>query len=1027
MKRITGLLFFILVGWQIAFGQNITGKALDNTGNTMPGVNVVVKGKSIRSITDLNGQYSIKVTSPSDVLVFSYIGYVTKEEPIGNKTVVDVTLQEQSVNIDEVVVVGYGVKKKSLVTGAIASVGSADISNSVSRAEQALQGKATGVQVIASSGSPGAGMKVRIRGAGSNGKSDPLYIVDGMKTGDINFLNTSDIESMEVLKDAASSAIYGTEGANGVVIIKTKSGKAGKSNIEYTFQYGSQSMPATPKVMNASQYATFMTEGHAANYPGLPNPGTLTDPEGTNWFDVVGQTAPMVKHNLTFSGGSDKSTYLVSLGYSKQEGVIGGDKAAFERMSARLNGTHEVKTWLEVGTNVSITNTKRNPITEDDGFNGIVNSALMMDPTVKPTYTPAEMPQYMKTRLAEGKPLVTDANGNYYGISNFLDGELYNPLIRLANEKGIYTETKILSSGYVNLKPMKGLVITSRAGIDLAFGNWNSWSPSYWANNLASNNAPTVTDNDNKWQTVVWENFASYTTKLGLNNITALLGTSTQETFNTWLNTSSGLMIKEDDAFRYPDYVTSRANDRIGGGAVKTRMASYFGRLSYDFDNKYMLEATIRRDGSSLFGSDNKWGNFPSFSAGYLITNESFWKLEAVNMLKLRASWGRNGSVSNLGVDQYRSLITTTGISYPDANGTLLPGAEPALLANSALRWETSEQTDFGFDFQLFKGRVYGSFDYFDKVTKDLLTPSTPALSHGNYAPFANAGNVTNSGAEILIGTRSKTHGFTYDVNFSVTTQKNEVTALSKDVTSIAGASLPTLGAITYFEVGQPVWYFKGYQNDGIFKDQAQITAWKTANKITDPSYNPKPGDPIVKNNTDDGMISDKDMVNIGSPHPDFIYAMNANVGFKGFDFNIFMQGAAGAENFMGFNRADRAETNKLVNFFDDRWTATRTDATMPRAGYNGEYLFKSDLMIGDASYLKIKQIELGYTLPASLTQKAKIAKLRVYFSLNDFFTFTNYKGFDPEVGSGDNTRQGLDFGSYPISRKAMCGLAVTF
>ena len=1022
-------LLLTLCTFSISAANSIKGVVKDaKTNEPLIGVTIQVEGSKSGTITNINGGFSMDVPTSNSVIVVSYIGYISQKISATGKSDFIINLIEDNKNLDEVVVVGYGTKKKSLLTGATSSVTAADMTSSVLRAEQALQGKAAGVTVTPQSGAPGSGMKVKIRGAGSNGSSEPLYIVDGMRTGDINFLAPSDIESMEVLKDAASSAIYGAEGANGVVLIKTKAGKKGQAKIDLNVQFGTQSISKKPSMMNSKQYATFMTEGHAANFPGLPNP-TNVDAIGTNWLDQIAENAPSQSHSLTISGGSDKGTYMVSAGYDKQDGVIGGSKASFERITTRVNLSQEVKPWLEVGANIAFTNSKKSSITEDDGFNGVINSALMMDPTTKPTYSPTQLTTYMKGLIAAGNTLLKDANGNYYGLSdnNFLQGELMNPLIRMAIDKGIYTDNKLLTSQYLNLKPFKNFVFTSRVGLDLAFGNYNSWTPSYYANSRSLNTAANVTSNDQKWSTWLWENFASYNYKIGENNITIMAGMSAEKFSYTNLNTNSGKMIKEDDLFRYPDYVDSRKNDIIGGRKEVKSKNSYFGRVSYDYKGKYMLEGTLRRDGSSLFGSKNKYGTFPSISGGWVASEESFWKMEKINFMKVRASWGQNGSLSNLGVDQYRSLITTTGIEYPNGNNVLIPGAEPDLLANAELRWETSEQIDLGLDLKAFNSKLYFTFDAYRKVTKDLLTPSTPALSHGNDAPYWNAGEVTNTGLEFMVGYQDHKSDFTYDVNVNLSLMKNEVTGMNSAVTRIGGSSLPTLGNLTYMELGQPIYYFRGYQNDGIFKNQAQIDAWKTANKITDATYKPVPGDPIVKNNVDDGTISDKDMANIGSPHPDMIIGSNITLGYKNFDLNIFMQGSFGQENFLGFARADNAETNKLTKFYDNRWTAANNVASMPRAGYNGEYLYKSDLMVESGSYLKIRQIQLGYSIPKALAKKVLLSKARMFVSLNDYFTFSKYSGLDPEVGSQNNNAQGIDFGIYPVSKKVLFGLSLSF
>ncbi|WP_281614632.1 TonB-dependent receptor [Flammeovirga sp. SubArs3] len=1024
-------LVIMLVGLSSTYAQDKIVKGTIIGGDTdtpLPGVNITIKGTTTGTITDFDGNFKLSVPPTAQSLVFTFVGYKTKEMAIGTQTEFNLTLEVDQEQLEEVVVVGYGVQKKSLVTGAIASVDADDIVSSAVTAEQALQGKAAGVTVTPQSGSPGNGIKIRIRGASSNGNSDPLYIVDGMKTGNISFLAPSDIASMEVLKDAASSAIYGSEGANGVVIITTKSGdKSGRSSIDYSFQYGIQSIGYKPNMMNAKQYAQFMQEAHDGQDYYIPNPDDFN--EGTNWVNEATEQTPMVNHNLSFSGGSDKGSYLLSAGYTSQDGIIGGDKASYERINGRLNVNRDVKEWLDVSANVAFTSFSRSSITEDDGFNGIVNSALMMDPTGQARYAPNALTPYMQDKLSEGRILTRDSNGNYYGLSNndFLKGEIYNPLIRLENEKGIYSENKILTTGLVNLKPVKGLKISSRIGVDAAYGSFNSWNPSYWANSNSESNAPTVTANEQVWSTWLWENFATYTKKFGKNSFTGLVGMSAQENNYRNLDTKSGNMVKENDLFRYPDYVTTRDNDRVTGRKEVKRMNSYFARLSYDYDNRYILEATFRRDGSSLFGPENKWGNFPSISLGWNVSNEAFWNIDKIDYLKVRGSWGQNGSLSNLGVDQYRSLITTTNIAYPDANGLLLTGAEPALLANPNLKWETSEQTNIGVDLRAFDSKLYFTADYYKKLTKDLLTPSTPALSYGNNAPYANAGTVSNEGFEMILGYRNSEKEFTYDVSFNGAFNKNEVVEVADGLTRIEGASLPTIGPVTYFEAGQPVWYYRGYQNDGIFRDQAHISSWLEENNIKDDPSNFSPGDPIIKDVNGDGSINDQDLTNIGSPHPTFIYGANITAGYKGFDLNIFLQGATGHQNFIGFMRADNNAVNRLNSVTEDRWVNDGDVATYPRAGYNNDTYFKSDLLVQNASYLKIRQIQLGYTLPSSIAKKAFMTRARVYVSLNDFFTFTNYEGMDPEVGSNNNNAQGIDFGTYPVSRKVLFGLSVSF
>lgn len=1009
--------------------SQVTGKVTDQNNNALPGINILVKGTTTGTITDVEGNYSLDLPSQDATVVFSAVGYISQEFTVSGSQVIDVVLEEDITDLGEIVVIGYGVQQKSLVTGAISSIDNEDMVTSVQRVEQALQGKAAGVTVLPNSGAPGAGMKVRIRGTGSNGNAEPLYIIDGMKSGDMNYLNPEDIASIEVLKDAASSAIYGTEGANGVVIITTKSGSKGQSNVDYSFSYGMQYAPNMPSLMNAEQYSIFMNEIYdPAENPTLPNPANFEGVAGTNWFDKSFEPAPMLSHNLSFNGGNEKTTYLFSAGYFSQDGIIGRDKSSFKRTTLRLNATHEVKKWLEIGNNVAFTNSNRTAVEEDDGFNGVINSMIMMDPTIDATYSPDNLPTHMQDLVAAGEPLVTDDAGNYYGITPWLStGEIYNPLIRIANNKDNTVDNKLLGSAYLKLKPLEGLSITSRIGLDLAYQSFNSYSPSYYANTDTRNTSPMIDIDERRWSTWLWENFASYNKSFGEHNLSLVAGLSAQEYKYNYIETESGPMVREEETYRYPNWVLTEDNDDVDGSMERITQQSYFGRVSYDYANKYMLQATLRRDGSSLFGPDNKWGNFPSVSAGWVLSKEDFWPVDQINHLKFRASWGVNGSVSNLTPDNFLSLITTENIVYPNGIDVLLPGAEPQNTPYPSLGWEESVQTNFGLDLRAWGGKVSFAFDYFNKTTKNLLTPGTSALSAGLNSSFVNAGDVENKGFEFDLGLHENIGEFKININANLTYLKNEVTFLNETTGAIGGADLPTLGTLTYFELGQPVWYFKGFETAGIFRDQEQINQWLTDNNITDAGYAPQPGDPIIVNHVDDGTINDEDMTNIGSPQPSLLYGINIGLEYKGFDFNMFMQGVSGNEIFMGFVRADRGRVNRLEYFYDNRWTAENPNSSLPRADYLGSQFLKSDLMVQDGSYLKIRQIQLGYTLPNSVTESIKVSRARIYVSLNDFFTFTNYIGVDPEVGSGENNRQGVDFGMYPVSKKVLGGISVSF
>jgi len=1003
----------------IAFGQEktITGKVTDASNDSpLPGVNIYIEGTTIGTTTDMDGNYQIEVPEDENVLVFSFVGYQQKQVQIGERTTIDVALETVSEELEEVVVVGYGTQQKSLVTGSISKVESEDLSGlPISRAEEALEGKTAGVSVVPSSGSPGAGMNVRIRGAGSNQSSQPLYIVDGMKTGDISFLSPSDIESIEVLKDAASAAIYGAEGANGVVLISTKSGSAEESRVSYNVQYGMQNAGNTAEPMTADMYTTYMDEaGHDVT---VEAPNTAN----TNWVDETFQQAPMQKHNLSFSGGNEKSTYMFSGTYFNQKGIVGGDKADFKRYSLRLNTSHEVKDWLEVGNNLTYTNFSRSAISEDNVFGSVIGNALMFDPLVPATYDGT--PEIIQNALDNDMNPVTNSDGEYYGVSQNTLGEIVNPLAAIKNSKGNTEQDKLFGNVFARLQPIEGLNITSRFGVDYASQLYHTWSPKYWYSVENQSNATDVRDNYDKWYTWLWENFAEYSFSVNNHNVTVLGGVSAQQFTHKYLTTLSGPLFKEGDTFA--QHGSSEQQGRLSGNKEVSKQASYYARVNYDYMNKYMFEAAFRRDGSSLLGPEYKWGNFPSLSVGWVVSEEDFWGVDAINFLKFRGSWGQNGSLSNLGYDQYRALITTSGLRYPDAAGGYYTAAEPQALANPELKWETSEQTNFGMDMYFWDSRLTLSADYYQKVTKDLLTPSSPPLSVGNYAPYVNAGDVTNKGLELQLGLRKREGDFNYNMNFNLSTNDNEVTYLNPLLDRVSGANVGTGWTVTYFEEGKPVWYFRGYETDGVFQNETQIQNYIDEHGLSE--YDPEPGDPVIVNNKDDGLINAEDQVMVGDPHPDIQFGANFNFSYKNFDMRMYMTGQTGNDILMAWNRTDRATYNRPQYFYDNRWTGEGSTNDFFRAQTQNPLAYHSDMLVFDGSYMRVKQIELGYRLPENVLRPLNISQARVFVSLNDYFTFTSYPGMDPVAGSYNVQSQGVDRGVYPIAKKVMTGLSVTF
>jgi TonB-linked SusC/RagA family outer membrane protein len=1003
----------------------VSGKVTDDNGDPLPGASVTVAGTTTGTVTDIDGNYTITVPDGA-TLIFSYIGFEAMRVAVDNRSQIDVTLKIDAKSLEEVVVVGYGTQKKSLVTGAISSIDEKELTTiSSSRVEQALQGRTSGVYVLPASGSPGSNVQVRIRGTGSNGNSEPLYIIDGMRsTTGIGYLHPSEIASIEVLKDAASSAIYGAEGANGVVIITTKTGATnGTTNITYSGQYGVQSVGRMLEMMNAKQYGAYLEE---AQTPGRPTPSEVAavQGQGTNWYKEILENAPMQNHSINFSGGTEKSSYLLGGSVFQQQGIVGGEKSKFNRYTLRLNSDHQIKPWLNLGNRLSYSNINRGAIAEDSEHSGIISNAILLDPLTPLVYT-GELPAHVQQALDAGHPLIRDASGNIYGLSKFAISQS-NPLSRMAITNTGTIENRIVGNIFADIEPIKGLKFTTRYGIDANFQKLHGWNPTFWFSpqvmNLGGANVFDTYTNTFTWQ---WENFATYQKTFNKHSFNILAGVSALNNSLYRLSGTSVGMFREEDKFAYHDFIPD-VGDRVNGYEINDKLSSYYGRVSYDYENKYLFNATVRRDGSSLLPPNNRWGIFPSVSLGWVMSNESFFPSDSkLNYLKLRASWGQNGNLSNLVSGQWASTITSQNIRYTDSNGDFLIGAEPANLPNYELTWETSEQLDIGIDLGFLNDKITLTADYFNKTTKNLLTPGTPPNFIGFSLPKINGGNVKNSGIEFEISYRQLEKALKYEISLNGTAIKNEATYLNPLYPRIGGVGVGTGWTATAFEVGYPLWFFRGYKTDGIFQTQEQINEYISNNSIT--GYAPNPGDPIVVDVNGDGLISPNDHTFIGSPHPDFVYGGRLSLSFNGFDFLLFAQGQFGNEILMGFNRNDASTTNRPVLFYNERWTGPGSTNSMFAPSTTNSYIYNSDKMIFDGSFMRIRQLQLGYTLSDNLSSRLQIKNLRVYVSLDDYFTFTKYPGLDPEAGSNNQNSLGIDRGVYPVPRKIMGGLTFNF
>lgn len=1017
VKRLAMSALFLLAGMPFLLAQNqikVSGKVTDDLKESMIGVSVFEKGTTNGVITDLDGNYMLSVKEGA-VIVYSYIGYVTQEKK-AVPGVMNVTLKEDTKTLDEVVVVGYGVQKKSSVTGAISQVKTEDMQNrTISNAPAALQGKTAGVQVIQTSAAPGSSPTVRVRGYSSNVSSNPLYVVDGVRLSDISGIDPNDIASMEVLKDAASAAIYGAEAGNGVVLITTKKGKSGQGKITYDFQFSSQALARVPKMLSAEQYIDYMVEANTftedyllQNWDGVTN---------TAWTDVAFENSRMQKHNIAFTNGSDRGNYYLSLTYLDDNGIVKGNADTYKRLTATINSEYEIKPWLKVGTTNQIEKYNVRSVSTNNEYGSLLTSILQLDPLTPDTYTYENLPTHMLTALNSGKHLLQDDNGNYYAVSKFFAGEQYHPMIMRDNNIGKNSGFNVNGSVYADFKPFKGFTFTSRFGYRLSGTRSSTTDLPFYGNATQSRDYVGQSNTSSTTIYYQWENFANYMKTFGQHTVTAMVGMSYQESTYDYVNGSlspneEDALKKNDPLFYYLNYASASAIKGVGGEKTRSAKLSYFGRVGYEFAGRYLLQASLRADAAdlSLLPATNRWGYFPAVSVGWTVSEEKFFAplKDHVSSLKLRASWGQNGSLAALSGYAYSTDMALGGL-YPFVMGnSYITSAAPSTMGNDELKWETSEQINVGIDARFLNDRLTFSMDYFDKKTKDLLVSgTTPSLIIGGSTSPMNAGNVSNKGWEFELGWRDRIGSFNYGVRANLATLKNKVTYIDPSITRLSGVNFHT-STITYFEEGYPVYYFRGYKFKGV---------------------DPTTGDPTFYDLDESGDLNDGDLAYIGDAIPDFTYGITLTAGWKGFDLTVFGTGSQGNDIFNCINRPDFAASNKMKEvFYDNRWTASNPNGSVPRAGATNMDKYQiSDALVYDGSFFKIKQIQLGYTFPKNWMKKLCVGNLRIYGSLDDFFTFTKYPGFDPEAAANSTSGMGIDKGSYPCSKKVVLGFNIEF
>lgn len=1021
------LLMLLLMLYGAAYAQQTVGGRVtaQADGQGLPGVTVMVKGTATGTITDLDGNYSVQVPEDGAMLVFSFTGFASQEVEVNNRTTIDIALAEDIDLLDEVVVVGYGTQEKKVVTGATVAVKSEDIQNTNSlRVEQALQGQTPGVQISATSGQPGETPKVLIRGSGTLGSSGPLYVVDGVPTGDISYLSPSSIERVDVLKDAASAAIYGARAANGVVLITTKQGTSGKMQLSLNSYYGVQNFYKKLPMLNAQQYAVIMNEANinSGQLPVYSLDQINAMGDGTDWLqEAMNENAPIQDHTLGLTGGSERSTFSSSLSYFEQEGILGGnaDKSSFSRISFRINSDHKAyKDIIRIGENLTYSHVNRKGLR----VGGIYNNSLRGLFNTSPVF-----PVYNEEGDFVRSPISPHQETNPIGAMHYAD---FNRTLVDRLVGNIYTE----------IQPLKGLIFRSDLGVDLSLDSYNSFNPEYHLHDNARNNISSGTQSSGRYITWNWDNTLRYGTSLGRHHMDFLIGMAAQENNGVFMSATKEGLTFDDFDHAVLNNGTIDSTVVATGGRTEYGLLSQFGRVNYNFGEKYLLSATVRRDGSSNFGVNNRWGVFPSVSVGWVISEEAFLKnIPAFNFVKLRASWGQNGN-DRLRPFAYLATLESRWREYYFGSGeTKYVGTSPDKLPNPELKWETSEQINIGFDATLFKNISF-SFDYYTKTTKDWLVVAPVPDIVGTNAPWINGGAIENKGVELQLGYDKSFGEFSFGINGNAAFNENRVTDISNSEGIIHGNPniiWQGLGEVNRAQEGYPVGYFWGYEVAGIFQNEAEIQNYRNNEQVVQPTA--QPGDVKFVDRNGDGLIDDEDKTMIGDPNPDVTYGFNLNLGFRGFDLSVYTYGMAGHQNLFG-NRSNERWFNNYTTDVLDRWHGEGTSNSTPRVTLgdeaNGNYRNFSQLYIQDASFFRIKTLTLGYDL-ARLLPNTTFQQVRVYVAANNLFTFTRYKGMDPEIGYGPETSpqagvsynmsSGMDIGYYPQPRTYMAGLNIKF
>jgi TonB-linked SusC/RagA family outer membrane protein len=984
LVRLIFLFTFCNIG---LYAQQVTGVVTSvEDGLSLIGVNVVIKGTAVGTITDVDGSYSLQLDGQGDTLVFTYTGFADREIAVNGQTTINVFMEPQSELLDEVVVIGYGTIKKSDLTGSVSTVKSEElIKVPSSNAIQALQGKVAGLQILSTSGDPGADPVVRLRGITTLNNNNPIAVIDGVITdiGAISLLNANDIESMEVLKDASASAIYGSRGAAGVVIVTTKRGSSEKNTVSFSVERGVESVANRVDVMNGREFATYINGINPGTYNNLD---VLPD---TDWQDLVFEdNASITNANFSVSGGSAKSTYYFGLGYFGQEGVL--PKSGLERLTGKINSNYKLTEQINIGLDLSM------QLRDKDNAPGVINSALWA--------WPIDVPY-----LADGETFA-EVNGG-------------NPVAAIEYTNDNTKSLRGLGNLYASIGFLKYFTYKSSVQFDLNQSQTKVFNPKYFVGPLQQNEENDLSNETRNVNTVIFENTLTYNQTFGKHSVIALAGYTTQDSREENLKGQTEGLLREDELFWYID-AGQDDFERSSNNFKRSTLISYLGRVNYSYDSRYLFTASIRRDGSSKFGPRNKYGNFPSFALGWNVNNESFFNIDLINRMKVRASWGIIGNEKIDGNAQYSLIVPGVNGVFGENEGQV-PGATFQGGGNPNLKWEETTQTNIGIDIGMWDDKLIAEVDYYVKQTDDILVPLEPIgyTGIGSFRSIVyNAANVKNKGLEWSLNYRDRVGEISYRVGVLGTTIKNEVTDIGEDLGAdslLVGGDLGNGQQVARTAVGQPIGFFYGYDVIGVFQNAEEV-----ANSPT--LFGQDVGDLKYRDVNGDGKLDARDRTYIGNSIPDLIYGFNVEVGYKNFTLSADFQGQLGNEIYNG-KQAIRFTTLNYEDKYNSYWSGEGSTNSDPRPSLGGVNFLPSSYYIEDGSFLRLRTLTLNYSLPKQLTQKLKIVNSNIYARATNLFTATSFTGYSPEIGASSAVDGVIDKGVYPVTRIFMVGLNANF